>query len=204
MIIPLGDLPGSHDPTEVGPRAGPTLLPYLVLLRVGFAVPRTSLPVRWALTPPFHPCRGRRPGDNPGRVRFGTEPCLPEGRHAAVCFLRHFPFPADVAAGTSPRSSPSGGSESTLPWESGLSSRTHKGHERSPGSPAKSIIRLSGNRSYRSPGVVGQFHDIDLPLSPAACLRLPAPAYGRQGRQAPAAGRKNGTTAPWQVPRGSA
>ena len=151
MIIPLGDLPGSHGPTEVGPRAGPTLLPYLVLLRAGFAVPRTSLPVRWALTPPFHPDRERRPGDNPGRVRFGTEPCLPEGRHAAVCFLRHFPFPADVAAGTSPRSSPSGGSESTLPWESGLSSRTHKGHERSPGSPAKTIIRLWNPGDY-SPG----------------------------------------------------
>ena len=46
--------------------------PYSVLLPVGFAMP-VPLPVpRWALTPPFHPCR--------------------DPRTAAVCFLWHFPW----------------------------------------------------------------------------------------------------------------
>src|SRR5438270_13456731 len=63
-IIPLGppsladssDLPGSS-----AHRAGthqavrPELLPYLVLLRVGFAMRRALLPGRCALTAPFHP-----------------------------------------------------------------------------------------------------------------------------------------------------
>ena len=33
-------------------------LPYLVLLRVGFALPRALLPGRCALTAPFHPYPG--------------------------------------------------------------------------------------------------------------------------------------------------
>jgi len=44
---------------RVCPKALP---PYLVLLRVGFAMPRTLLPGRCALTAPFHPylaCAGR-------------------------------------------------------------------------------------------------------------------------------------------------
>ena len=36
-------------------RGGPPLLPYLVLLRVGFALPAGSLRPRCALTAPFHP-----------------------------------------------------------------------------------------------------------------------------------------------------
>src|SRR3569832_1515568 len=35
-----------------------TLFPYLVLLRVGFAMRRALLPGRCALTAPFHPYRG--------------------------------------------------------------------------------------------------------------------------------------------------
>ena len=53
---------GSVRPLE-GLRGGPPLLSYLVLLRVGFAVPRALLPARCALTlsplaraAPFHPC----------------------------------------------------------------------------------------------------------------------------------------------------
>src|SRR5436853_246368 len=38
-------------------RNGPPLLPYLVLLRVGFAMPAKLLPPRCALTAPFHPYR---------------------------------------------------------------------------------------------------------------------------------------------------
>ena len=41
--------PGSCNET------GPSLLPYLALLPVGFTLPPTSPPGRWALTPPFHP-----------------------------------------------------------------------------------------------------------------------------------------------------
>src|SRR5262249_37430995 len=43
----------------------PWFLPYLVLLRVGFALPRTLLCGRCALTAPFHPYPGE-----PGRYLF--------------------------------------------------------------------------------------------------------------------------------------
>ena len=36
--------------------------PYLVLLQVGFAMPSALPRPRWALTPPFQPCRGPKPG----------------------------------------------------------------------------------------------------------------------------------------------
>jgi hypothetical protein len=51
--------------------SGRELPPYLVLLRVGFALPATLLPRRCALTAPFHPYPG-----------VAVE---------AVCFLWHFP-----------------------------------------------------------------------------------------------------------------
>src|SRR5438270_13676943 len=65
-IIPLGppsltdssDLPGSsahRADTHAGLRL--QLLPYLILLRVGFAMRRALLPGRCALTAPFHPYR---------------------------------------------------------------------------------------------------------------------------------------------------
>ena len=41
-------------------RAGPALPSYLALLHAGFSVPPASLPERWALTPPFHPCQMRQ------------------------------------------------------------------------------------------------------------------------------------------------
>jgi hypothetical protein len=80
-VIPLGrplldgssDLPGSsalRAETHEG-CCHPQFLPYLVLLRVGFALPRTLLPGRCALTAPFHPYLGLAPG--------------------AVCSLWHFP-----------------------------------------------------------------------------------------------------------------
>src|SRR6185437_14546550 len=48
----LATYPGVH-------RSGPLLLPYLVLLRVGFTLPDELLRPRCALTAPFHPCRNR-------------------------------------------------------------------------------------------------------------------------------------------------
>src|SRR6266446_1261705 len=47
-------LSGSSDLPE-SKRSGPLLLPYLVLLRVGFALPAGSLRPRCAFTAPFHP-----------------------------------------------------------------------------------------------------------------------------------------------------
>jgi hypothetical protein len=76
-----------HAPHATYPDGGPeTALegfpshrPYSVLLPVGFTVPLLLPVARWALTPPFHPCRGFR------------WPC---GRRmaVAVCFLWHFPW----------------------------------------------------------------------------------------------------------------
>jgi hypothetical protein len=65
-VIPLGcallrgssDLPGSCDaPSRYVRPSRRTLLPYLVLLRVGFSLPPPLLTERCALTAPFHPYR---------------------------------------------------------------------------------------------------------------------------------------------------
>jgi hypothetical protein len=53
------------------------MLPYLALLRVGFALPALSPGPRCALTAPFHPY----PSTRPLRALLG-----------AVCFLWHFPW----------------------------------------------------------------------------------------------------------------
>lgn len=68
---------GAEMPLPPAPkrRDGP---PYSALLPVGFAVPPPLLEARWALTPPFHPCR--------------TGPKLTPGAGPAVCFLWHFPW----------------------------------------------------------------------------------------------------------------
>ena len=87
-IIPLGpellsgssDLPESHPralPREVG-RSEPLLLSYLVLLRVGFSLPRTSPSGRCALT--LSPVQRDR-----------TFSPLPR-RGEAVSFLWHCPY----------------------------------------------------------------------------------------------------------------
>jgi len=63
-VIPLGrallrgssDLPGSCDaPSRHVRPPRRMLLPYLVLLRVGFSLPPSLLTARCALTAPFHP-----------------------------------------------------------------------------------------------------------------------------------------------------
>lgn len=55
----------SSQPGSLGrenPGGEPPRDPYLALLLAGLAVPPTLPPARWALTPPFHPCRSpKRP-----------------------------------------------------------------------------------------------------------------------------------------------
>ena len=68
---------GLVHPTRDSSEPGRLIAPYLGLLAVGFAVPRTSPPARCALTAPFHPCLCCR--------RARRQP-------SAVCFLWHFPW----------------------------------------------------------------------------------------------------------------
>jgi hypothetical protein len=69
-------------------RGGSPLVPYLVLLRVGFTLPPQLLETRCALTTPFHPYRAQRHGGifsvalsvnrplrTPPRPLAGTLPC---------------------------------------------------------------------------------------------------------------------------------
>ena len=63
MAIPLGRPSPNASRDRPGRRRGntaagcPACRPYLVLLPVGFAVPLPLPVARWALPPPFHPCR---------------------------------------------------------------------------------------------------------------------------------------------------
>ncbi len=66
------------------PRANPRLPPYLVLLRVGFALPAALLRRRCALTAPFHPYPAVVVSPWHGRQRTHND-------GEAVCFLWHFP-----------------------------------------------------------------------------------------------------------------
>ncbi len=86
--IPLGDRLLGRSGNLPGRRRGSTpgaapCRPYSVLLPVGFTVPLPLPVARWALTPPFHPCRGE-----PRRSVFcGTVPGVaPAGRYPAPCF----------------------------------------------------------------------------------------------------------------------
>ncbi len=66
-VRPTRGSSGSFDPAC---RPGPGLSAYLVLLPMGFAVPRVSPPARCALTAPFHPYlrKGRMQNDE-GRMK---------------------------------------------------------------------------------------------------------------------------------------
>ena len=60
-------VPGIRAAVAALARAAPSI-PYLALLPMGFSVPRRFPGGRWALTPPFHPCRGPLP--EPRRFDF--------------------------------------------------------------------------------------------------------------------------------------
>lgn len=87
MIIPLGrPLPtgSSHPPARSGGRPvrlGAASRAYMMLLRMGFGLPRLSPAARWAFTPPFHPY---------------LDQLAPAG---AVCFLCHCPSPSAAVWG---------------------------------------------------------------------------------------------------------
>ncbi len=98
MIISLWMPVARHllQPTRKRRAGRPQMLPYLVLLQEGFAVPCVSPRKRWALTPPFHPYRlpgglfsvALSSGSPP--VRVTNLPALrsPDFPLAAVCCQR--------------------------------------------------------------------------------------------------------------------
>ena len=105
MLRGSSDLPGGCGaPSRHAPQANPRLPPYLVLLRVGFALPAALLRRRCALTAPFHPY----PGVAAEAVYFlwhfpstGLEPGLPDViRHTALRSSDFPPSPLDAARAT--------------------------------------------------------------------------------------------------------
>jgi hypothetical protein len=116
--------------------SGRELPPYLVLLRVGFALPATLLPRRCALTAPFHP--------------------YPGVAARAVYFLWHFPSndPTYASVGHPPGRYPAHCSA-----EFGLSSRTaRRRRERPSGPAANSFIICDASQlagcTYASPNAL--------------------------------------------------
>ncbi len=91
-----------------GDACTPPRHPYSVLLPVGFTLPLPLLVARWALTPPFHPCRTLRARrfvfccTFPGVAPAGCypAPCF----HGARTFLPSLSF--DIAKGDRPASWP--------------------------------------------------------------------------------------------------
>ncbi len=91
---------GSSGSFEPAFRSGPELSAYLALLPMGFALPPMSPPARCALTAPFHPYGGLRPGGEKGREWKGDRTrsllstyylLLFRAQPSAVYFLWHFP-----------------------------------------------------------------------------------------------------------------
>src|SRR5262245_30090238 len=105
MVICLGrlsptassSLPAARRISRPGGRCGSHLAAYLALLRLGVTVPPLLPAMRWALTPPFHPCRsqGLRPGSRRsllcGPIRRLTAP----RRYLAV-------YPLELGLSSSP------------------------------------------------------------------------------------------------------
>src|SRR5438128_9299236 len=125
--IPLGraSLRGSSDlPGGLAHRAGTRpaeagLPPYLVLLRVGFALPAALLRRRCALTAPFHP--------------------YPSVAARAVCFLWHFPSNDPTLAKATMRHPP-GRYPAHCSAEFGLSSPAARRRRERPSGPAANKV----------------------------------------------------------------
>jgi len=108
MTIPLGRLLPGASRDRPGRRPGnrlpalrPACRPYLVLLRVGFAMPPPLPGARCALTAPFHPCRQAEAGRR--SVLCCTFPGVtPAGRYPAPLLPWSPDFPRPL---TGPRPS---------------------------------------------------------------------------------------------------
>jgi hypothetical protein len=86
-------------------RCGHTpLLPYSVLLQVGFTLPLMLPPARCALTAPFHPYPAAIPGNPAFATQTQDERIDSEDSDGAVYFLWHFPsaHAAQALPGTLP------------------------------------------------------------------------------------------------------
>ncbi len=90
--------------------ARPRLPPYLVLLRVGFALPGALLRRRCALTAPFHPYPGvaagavyflwHFPSNGPAQAKLGRGTLPDVIRHTALWSSDFPPLPLDAARAT--------------------------------------------------------------------------------------------------------
>src|SRR5207245_290771 len=123
------DLPGGCDaPSQHVPRANPSLPPYLVLLRVGFALPAALLRRRCALTAPFHP--------------------YPSVAARAVCFLWHFPSNDPTLAKATMRHPP-GRYPAHCSAEFGLSSPAARRRRERPSGPAANKVIIFDARTSK-------------------------------------------------------
>jgi hypothetical protein len=118
-------------PTRRLERAALLAPAYAALLPMGFAVPPALPPARWALTPPFHPCRR-----------------APEDAATAVSFLWHSPrrfrhraLPGIVLYGA----------RTFLPWCPGSLAGIAEHHRRSPERRRRRECASSGAPVQRSP-----------------------------------------------------
>ena len=102
---------------------GRTRRPYAVLLQAGLAMPSPSPGPRWALTPPFHPCR---PGQRPRR-RFafcGAFPGVaPGGCYPSPCSRGARTFLPQSLAGRGATAQPS---DPATAWGRGLRSSSRR------------------------------------------------------------------------------
>jgi hypothetical protein len=136
--------------TGNSPEGCPSCHPYSVLLPVGFAVPLLLPVARWALTPPFHPCRAIRLvlADEPSSRRFAF--C---GTFPGVAPAGHYPAPYFHGARTF--------------LTSGLSAIAGAA-ARPADAPYRGAGRSKGNRKNRTPG-----GEVSLPVRAAPCGNRP-------------------------------
>ena len=102
MLRGSSDLPGGLARRASTPSGEPEVPPYLVLLRVGFALPATLLRRRCALTAPFHPYPAVLVSFRscPRKGRRGLRNTNTHQNSGAVYFLWHFPSADSALAET--------------------------------------------------------------------------------------------------------
>jgi len=165
---------GLQQPTRKSSGSGQAILPYLVLLRVGFSLPLRLPATRCALTAPFHPyLRIRRSAGGIFSValirRTGFEPAPPAvNRHAALWrpdFASHTPERPLSETLTRPRDClPAPISSPILPWKPirnpgtpahPAAGRLHKSRQR-----CKPSDQPTPGRHCLSPKAVDAYQDV--------------------------------------------